>query len=62
MPMWNLVKIAQTVSEKTFNNYTILYIYVAQWKEQITSSDKNLIIIKMFYYFNHTLQVSAISL
>ena len=28
--MWNLVKIAQAVSEKkTFKNYTILYMYIA---------------------------------
>ena len=28
-PMWNLVKIAQAVSEKkTFKNYTILYMYI----------------------------------
>ena len=32
-PMWNLVKIAQMVSEKqTFKNYTILYMYIAQWQ------------------------------
>ena len=36
-PMWNLVKIAQTVSEKkTFKNYTILYMYIAQGQGQIT--------------------------
>ena len=54
-PMWNLVKISQTVSEKTFKNYTILYMYIAQWQGQITLWDKILIITKMFYYFNHTL-------
>ena len=35
--MWNLVKIAQVVSEKkTFKNYTILYMNIAQGKGQIT--------------------------
>ena len=35
--MWNLLKIAQAVSEKkTFKNYTILYMYIAQWQGQIT--------------------------
>ena len=30
-PMWNLVKIAQAVSEmKTFKIYTILYMFIAQ--------------------------------
>ena len=33
--MWNLVKIAQAVSEKTFKNYTMLYIYIAQGQGQI---------------------------
>ena len=35
-PMWNLVKIAQAVSEKTFKNYQFLYTYIAQWQGQIT--------------------------
>ena len=35
-PMWNLVKIACMVSEKTFKNYTILYMYIAQGQKQIT--------------------------
>ena len=35
-PMWNMVKIAQVVSEKKmFNNYTILYMYIAQGQRQI---------------------------
>ena len=34
-PLWNLVTIAQAVSEKkTFKNYTILYMYMAQGKER----------------------------
>ena len=40
-PMWILVKIAQAVSEKTFKNYTILDIYIAQWQGQITLKGKN---------------------
>ena len=31
-PLWNLVKIAQAVSEKKSKNYTILYMYIAQGK------------------------------
>ena len=39
-PMWNLVKIAQMVSEKKiFKNYTILYMYIAQGQGQITPGD-----------------------
>ena len=41
-PMWNLVNIAQAVSEKkTFKNYSILYMYIAQGQEQITPSGQN---------------------
>ena len=36
-PMWNLVKIAQAVSEMTFKNYTILYINIAKGQGQKTS-------------------------
>ena len=58
--MWNLMKIAHLVSEKkTFDNYTILYMYIAQGQGQITLI---LIVTKKFYYFNHKLQISAISL
>ena len=35
-PMGNLVKIAQAVSEKAFENYTILYLYIARGQGQIT--------------------------
>ena len=35
--MWNLVNIALVVSEKSFKNYTILYMYIAQGQWQITS-------------------------
>ena len=41
-PIWNPVKIAQTVSEKkTFKNYTILYMYIAQGQGQITLRGQN---------------------
>ena len=29
-PMWNLVKIVQAVSDKTFKDFTSLYMYIAQ--------------------------------
>ena len=42
-PMWNLVKIAEAVSEKkTFKNHKILYTYIAQWQGQITRRGQNL--------------------
>ena len=35
--MWNLVKIGQDVSEKkTFKDYKILFMYIAQGQRQIT--------------------------
>ena len=34
--MWNLMKIVQAVSEEKFQNYTILYMYIAQGQWQIT--------------------------
>ena len=35
--MWNLVKIGQVVSEKkTFKDFMVLYLYIAQGQEQIT--------------------------
>ena len=40
-PMWNLVEIAQAVSAKTFKSYTLLYMYVAQGKRQITPKRQN---------------------
>ena len=46
-PMWNLVKIAQAVSEKkTFKNYTILYMYIARGKGRQPPRGKNLILTK----------------
>ena len=39
--MWNLVKIAQAISEKkTFDDYTILYMYIAQGQWQITPREQ----------------------
>ena len=38
--MWNLVKIAQAVSEKKFKHYTILYIYIAQGQGQISPREQ----------------------
>ena len=50
-------EIAQAVLEKkSYKNYSILYMYIAQWQGQITLKEKKLLIItKIFYYFNHTL-------
>ena len=33
--MWNQVKIAQAVSEYTFKNYTVLYMYITQGQRQV---------------------------
>ena len=41
-PIWNLMKIAKEVSEKkTFKNYTIQYMYIAQGQGQITLRGQN---------------------
>ena len=40
-PVWNLVKTAQAVSEKTFNNYIILYLYIVPGQGQITLKGQN---------------------
>ena len=55
MPLWNLVKIAQEVSEKKLHNFIQVYSPVAR-------AETPLIITKMFYSLNHTVKVSAISL
>ena len=39
--MWNLVKIDQVDVEKMFNNYTVLYMYIAQ-EGQLTPRGQNL--------------------
>ena len=55
-PLEPLVKSGQVVSEKkTFKDYTILYMYIAQGQKQITSRGYNFNCIYTFYYFNHTL-------
>ena len=51
-PMWNLVKTVEAVSEKTFNCFTILYMYRAQRQEQITPKILT-VALKQFYFFNH---------
>ena len=46
--MWNLVKTVQTVPEmKTFKDFTILYMYIAQGQGQITP--KILTVAKQFF-------------
>ena len=48
--MWNPVKTSQAVSEKkTFKKYTILYMYIARGKGQITP--KILMEPKQFYFY-----------
>ena len=43
-PIWNLVKVGQAVSEKkTFKDYEILYMYIAQGQGQIMLGDKILL-------------------
>ena len=54
--MWKLVQIDQTVSEKkTFKDYEILYMFIAQELGQITLGDKLLTVTERVYYFDHTL-------
>ena len=44
-PMWNLLKIDQAVSEKkTYKNYAILNMYIAQGQWQINPRRKKMII------------------
>ena len=40
-PMRDLVKIAKGLSEKTFINYTILYMYIAKGQGHITLNGQN---------------------
>ena len=48
--MWNLVKIDQAVLEKkTFKDYEILYMYIAQEQGKIFGLSKSVC------YFDHTL-------
>ena len=39
--MGNLAKIVQAVSDMTFKNYKILYMYIVQWQGQITLKGQN---------------------
>ena len=48
-PIWNLVKTVQAVSKKTFKDFTILCMYIAQRQGQI--APKILTAAKHFYYF-----------
>ena len=42
-PMWKMVKIGQPVSEKkTFKDFMILYLYIAQGQGQITPGPNDL--------------------
>ena len=55
-PVWNLVKIGQAVSEKkTFKDYDILYMYIAQGQGQITPGDRIFVVTKSVCYFDNTL-------
>ena len=53
-PKYNLVKIGQAVSEKkTFKDYEILYMYIAQGQGQITPGDKIFVVTKNVCYFDY---------
>ena len=55
-PMWNLVKIGHAVSEKkTFKDYKILYLNIAQGQGHITLGYKIVIVTERVCYFDHTL-------
>ena len=51
VPMLDLVKIVQAFSEKTFKDFMVLYLYLAQGQGQITPK----MVVKQFYFFNHML-------
>ena len=51
-----MVKIGKAVSEKkTFKDYKILYMYIAQGQGQRTPRDKSLIVTERVCYFDHIL-------
>ena len=60
-PMWNLVKIGQVVSKKTFKDFSFLYMYIAQGQGQIppppppTHTHTKVTVDIQFYFFNLTL-------
>ena len=43
-PMRNLKKMSQAVSEKTFKDFMIVYLYIAQGQGQITKGKPTIII------------------
>ena len=52
----SLEKIGQAVSEKkTFKDYDILYMYIAQGQGQTTPGDKIVVVTKSVFYFDLTL-------
>ena len=54
--MWYLVKTGQAVLEKkTFKDYEILYMYIAQGQGQITLEDNILFVTERVCYFDHVL-------
>ena len=56
-------KIGQAVSEKkTFKDYVILYMCIAQVQGQITLGNKILIVTKRVCYIDQTIYVSAFNL
>ena len=59
-PKFNLVKIGQAGSEKTFKDYEISNMYIAQGQGQITQEDKILIVTKSVCYIVRLSQWSLI--
>ena len=57
-PMWNLEKIGQAVSEKTYKDYKTLLMHIAQEKGQMTPNI--LIVAKQFYYLNHSFSLTVL--
>ena len=54
--MWNLVKNGQAALEKkTFKDYEILYMYIAQGQSELTEREKILIVTKTVCYQYYTL-------
>ena len=55
LPMLSSEVLAQAVSEEqTFDDYTILYMSIAQGQGQITPGNKLLTVTKNIYNCNHT--------
>ena len=49
------MKIGQANPEKMFNDYEILYMYIAQGQGQITTGDKIFVVTRGVCYFDQTL-------